>query len=248
MEIGIILHQKEMGGANLKIVIIHGQSHKGSTYHMGRFMAEKLTDDQNISEFFLPRDLNHFCAGCYSCIEDETKCPFWNEKKVILDALKKADLFILTTPNYCLGPSGAMKSFLDLMFDCWMVHCPKEWMFTKRAVVICASAGASCKKAIQPVRDSLFYWGVPYIKTYGIPIQAKNWDMVKPEKKVKIEKHLTRLAAKIDCTNPPSVGISTKFIFNMMKIMHAKGWDSSPSEKKYWQSRGWLGKARPWKK
>jgi hypothetical protein len=50
-----------------------------------------------------------------------------------------------------------MKSSLDFLFDCWMVHCPKEWMFRKRAVVLTASAGASCRKTIQPIEDSLFY-------------------------------------------------------------------------------------------
>ena len=126
----------------MKIALIHGQNHKGTTYHMGRILADKLASEEDVSEFFLPRDLNHFCLGCYSCIEDETKCPFWNEKKVIIDAMEKADLFILTSPNYCLAPSGAMKSFLDLMFDNWMVHRPKEWMFRKRAAILSASAGA----------------------------------------------------------------------------------------------------------
>lgn len=232
----------------MKTVLIHGQNHKGSSYHMGRLLADKLTEEANIAEFFLPRDLNHFCLGCYSCIEDETKCPYWSEKKIILDALEQSDLFIFTTPNYCLAPSGAMKSFLDLMFDCWMVHRPKDWMFAKRAVVISASAGASCKKAIQPVKNSLFYWGVPYIKTYGLPVQAMNWDMVKPERKVKIKKEIGRIAAQIDCSKPPRVGIKTKFIFNIMKMTHVKGWDSSPIEQEYWKDRDWLEKARPWKK
>lgn len=149
----------------MKIVIIHGQNHKGSTYHIGRILADKLAKEADITEFFLPRDLNHFCVGCYSCIDDQTKCPFWNEKKVIIDALEQAELFIFTYPNYCLAPSAAMKSFLDLMFDFLMVHRPKECMFTKRAVVLSTSAGASCKKAIQPIKDSLFYWGVPYKKS-----------------------------------------------------------------------------------
>ena len=47
----------------MKIVLIHGQTHKGTTYHMGRVLAEKLTDNKNITEFFLPRDLNHFCVA-----------------------------------------------------------------------------------------------------------------------------------------------------------------------------------------
>ena len=230
----------------MKIVIINGQAHKGSTYHMGRILADKLADDENIREFFLPRDMNHFCLGCYSCIEDETKCPYWSEKKALLDAMEQADLFILTSPNYCLAPSGAMKSFLDLMFDYWMVHRPKEWMFSKRAVVLAASAGASCKQVIQPIKDSLFYWGVPSIKTYGIAVQASNWDMVKPEKKAKIERDLTRIADRIPQNKTPRVGIKTNFIFNMMKMTHIKGWDSSPIEKEYWDAHGWLGKQRPW--
>lgn len=232
----------------MKIVMIHGQSHKGSTYHMGRILAEKLTDEANITEFFLPHDLPHFCLGCYACIEDETKCPYWMKKKAILDAMEQADLFILTCPNYCFAPSGAMKSFLDFFFDYWMVHRPKQWMFSKRAVVLSASAGASCKKAIGPIRDSLFYWGVPYIKSYGLPVQAMNWAAVKPERKEKIEKDLVRLAGKLDCSKPPHIGLKMKFIFNMMKTMHAKGWDSSPREKEYWEEQGWLGKVRPWSK
>ena len=239
--------KRENGENKMKIVLIHGQNHKGSTYHMGRMLSDRLAGEKDITEFFLPRDLNHFCVGCYSCIEDETKCPYWAEKKVIMDALEQADLFIITSPNYCLAPSGAMKSFLDFLFDCWMVHRPKTWMFKKRAVVISASAGASCKKAIQPIKDSLFYWGVPYIKTYGLSVHAANWDMVKPERKAKIERDIARITAKINCSKPPRVGIKTKFIFNMMKGMHKAGWDSSPVEKKYWEERGWSGRARPWK-
>lgn len=29
----------------MKIVIIHGQSHKGSTYHISHMLAEKISDD-----------------------------------------------------------------------------------------------------------------------------------------------------------------------------------------------------------
>ena len=44
----------------MKIVIIHGQSHKGSTYHIAHILAEKISGD--IKEFFLPRDFGEFCA------------------------------------------------------------------------------------------------------------------------------------------------------------------------------------------
>ncbi len=228
----------------MKIVMIHGQNHKGSTFHIGRLLANKLNMES--TEFFLPRDMNHFCIGCYSCIEDETKCPFWSEKKIILDAMEQADIFIFTSPNYCLAPSGAMKSFLDLMFDYWMVHRPKEWMFSKRAVVISTSAGASNNSAIKVVKNSLFGWGVPFVKSYGIAVQAMNWGMVKDEKKIKIEKDMTKLAKKLSCDKKPRVGIKTRFMFRMMGMMHSAGWDSSPVEKQYWEEKGWISGKRPW--
>ena len=47
----------------MKIVIIHGQSHKGSTYHSAHMLAEKISSD--IKEFFLPKDFGEFCVGCF---------------------------------------------------------------------------------------------------------------------------------------------------------------------------------------
>jgi len=232
----------------MKAVILHGQNHKGSSYHMGRLLADKIAAEDEITEFFLPKNLNHFCLGCYSCIEDETKCPYWSDKKIILDAMEQADVFIFTTPNYCLAPSASMVAFLDMMFDCWMVHRPKEWMFEKRAVILSASAGASNGSVIKTIRNSLSGWGIPYIKTYGIAVQAANWGTVKDEKKAKIEKEMEKLAGKLRCNKKPQVGFKIRFMFNMMSKIHKAGWDSSPVEKQYWDERGWLKKERPWNK
>ena len=74
----------------MKIVMIHGQNHKGSTYHIGRMIANRMSDEKNILEFFLPRDLNHFCVGCYACVEDDTKCPFYEEKNKIMTEVESA--------------------------------------------------------------------------------------------------------------------------------------------------------------
>lgn len=40
----------------MKIVLIHGQNHKGSSYHIGRMLADGLKGSE-ITEFFLPRVL-----------------------------------------------------------------------------------------------------------------------------------------------------------------------------------------------
>lgn len=236
------------GGFNMKITMIHGQNHKGSTYHIGRLLADKLASEDEITEFFLPRDLNHFCMGCYQCIEDGTKCPYYTEKQIITDAMEKADMLIFTTPNYCMGPSASMKAFLDLMFTYWMPHCPREWMFTKKAAVISTAAGAGAKHAIKNVKKSLFYWGVPYIKSYGINVQASNWAGVKEDKKIKIDKDMNKLARRFAHIERPRVCIKTKLVFFIMAKMHKAGGDTSPVERQYWEERGWLNKERPWKK
>lgn len=53
----------------MKIVIIHGQNHKGNTWNVANVLLQNITGDKEVKEFFLPKDLNHFCIGCYSCIE-----------------------------------------------------------------------------------------------------------------------------------------------------------------------------------
>lgn len=48
----------------MRITIIHGQNHMGSTYHIGKLLAEQFVNS-DIRGFFLPKDLEHFCMGCY---------------------------------------------------------------------------------------------------------------------------------------------------------------------------------------
>lgn len=232
----------------MKVLLIHGQNHQGTSYHMGRMLAGSLAKEEDIIEFFLPKDLNHFCLGCYKCIEDITKCPFYSEKKKFLEAFKSSDVFIFTTPNYCLGPSGAMKSFLDLFFDLWVVHRPEAYMFKKRAVVFSSSAGASCKGPLSLVRKSLSGWGMPEIISYGEKVAAMNYAGVKEKKKAKIERRIAKISKKLlkEEGKLPHVKTSEKIYVGLMGLMHKKGWNSSPKETEYWKNNGWLDGAHPY--
>ena len=229
----------------MKIVLIHGQNHKGSTYHIGKLLVEQFINS-DIQEFFLPRDLEHFCLGCYRCIENDEECPFFNEKKRIMQAVENADLLIFTTPTYCLHASASMKAFIDLTFTYWMSHRPRDCMFSKKAVVISTAAGKGTKSAIKDISKTLFYWGVPDIKEYGISVQAMSWEQVSNEKKEKINLDIVKLANSIK-KEKIHIGIKTKFMFNMMRMMQLNDWGSSKIEKEYWRKNGWLDKKRPWK-
>ena len=229
----------------MKIVLIHGQNHKGSSYHIGRLLAEQFGDSK-VQEFFLPKDLEHFCIGCYSCIENEEKCPFYAEKNRIMQEVEKADLLIFTTPTYCMRASAPMKSFIDLTFTYWMSHMPRACMFSKKAVVISTAAGAGAKTATKDIANALFYWGVPYIKEYGIAVQAMSWAQVTDKKKEKIKIDMKKIANQIS-KKRLRVGLKTKFIFSVMRMMQINNMGSGEVEKAYWRDNGWLAKERPWR-
>ena len=231
----------------MKIVMINGQNHKGSTYNIGRLLAKNIGSDKDIVEFFLPKDLNHFCLGCYTCIDDDTKCPFYEEKNRIMKEVEEADILIFTTPTYCLRASAPMKSFIDLTFNYWMSHRPRKCMFNKKAVVISTAAGSGAKKAVKDVSDALFYWGIPCIVEYGICIQAMNWDGVSEKKKQKIEKNTTRIAQRLSRKKRVKAGIKTKAMFSLMRMMQKAGLGAGEADKSYWEKSGWLGKERPWR-
>ena len=231
----------------MKIVLIHGQSHQGSSCHIGRMIAEKITGEKEITEFFLPRDLNHFCSGCYCCIDDDSRCPYAADKRIIMGQVEMADLLIFTTPTYCMRASAPMKAFIDLTFTYWMVHRPRACMFEKRAVVVSTAAGTGTASAIKDVATALEYWGVPQIEKYGIAVQASGWEAVSAKKKAKIEKDTDNIAANLSRAGKPRVGMKTKLLFSMMRMMQKNNWGSSSVEKEYWREKGWLGKARPWK-
>ena len=167
----------------MKIVMLNGQNHRGSSYHIGRAVIDRIEGEKEVTEFFFPKDLDHFCLGCYRCIEDAAACPFYEEKKVILDAMDGADLLVVTTPTYCMHVSAPLKAFIDLTFDLWMSHRPMASMFTKRALIVSTAAGTGTGSAMKDVQDALVYMGVPKIVKYGLSVQAMNWEGVDRKKK-----------------------------------------------------------------
>ena len=111
-----------------------------------------------------------------------------------------------------------MKAFIDLTFTYWMSHRPRECMFSKKAVVISIAAGTGAKSAIKDITNTLFYWGVPYIKGYGIAVQAMSWEQVSDKKKVKINEDIAKLARSIGKAKV-HVSIKTRFMFSMMQCV-----------------------------
>ncbi len=229
----------------MKITIIHGQSHKGSTYHIAKMLSEKISGD--VTEFFLPKDFNSFCTGCTSCFEKSEKlCPHYGKLEPLTKAIDNADVIILASPVYVYHATGAMKAFLDHYGYRWMVHRPEGKMFSKQAVCISTAAGAGMKSTNKDMADSMFFWGIGKTYKYGVAVMEVSWDGVQDKIKVRIDKKTSALAAEIKKKHghvKPS--FKTKIFFNIMRIAQKKGMNKADAG--YWREKGWTGKKRPWK-
>lgn len=229
----------------MKIVIINGQNHKGSTNHIARILAEKIEGD--IVEYFLPRDFGEFCVGCTNCfMKSATQCPHYEKLKPITESMDEADVIILASPVYVYHATGAMKSFLDHYGYRWMVHRPVESMFRKQAVCISTAAGAGMKSTNKDMMDSLFFWGVAKRYQYGVGVAATDWNSISEKKKKAIDKATSAIAKKIKRNFPNAKpGLKTRAFFWIMHFMQRNGFN--PCDADYWKTMGWTGNKRPWK-
>ena len=229
----------------MKITIIHGQNHKGSTYNIAHELAEKLNGE--ITEFFLPKDFGEFCLGCGTCFTtSEKKCPHYEKTQPLTAAIDAADVLIFDSPVYVYHVTGSMKAFLDHYGYRWMVHSPEESMFKKQAVCITTAAGAGLSSTLKDLKDSLYFWGVAKIYKYGIAVAALDWNSVSDKKRKSIDKATTKLSKKISRRNGKvKPGLKTKAFFFLMHLLQRKG--ITEKDRLYWKEKGWTGNKRPWK-
>ncbi len=229
----------------MKTVIIHGQSHKGSTYNIAHMLGEKIGGE--LAEFLLPRDFGEFCTGCTRCfLEHESKCPHYQKLSPITKAIDDADVVILASPVYVFHATGAMKAFLDHYGYRWMVHSPDGRMFTKQGVCISTAAGAGMGKTNKDMGDSLFFWGIGKIYKYGVGVMATDWESVSDKKRAAIDRKTTAMANAIKSrAGHVTPSLNTKAVFFGMHLLQRKG--INERDKKHWQEQGWTGSKRPWK-
>lgn len=228
----------------MKTVVIYGQNHHGSTYHAAHLLADRLGGETQ--EFFLPKDFGEFCTGCAGCFyRSEDACPHAGSRQPIVEAMDAADVIILASPVYVMRATGPMKTFLDHLGYRFMVHRPSPAMFTKQGVCVSTTAGAGTGSAMRDMATSLLWWGVARIYRAGFAVRATNWTQVSPSMQQRIDRKMSRLAARIRRrTGHVRPGLRTRFFFflcRMLRRLQPEGIDYE-----YWQQHGWLSSA-PWK-
>lgn len=232
----------------MNIVVIYGTEHKGSTYSIVQLFLRKLIGEEDqLIEFYLPKDMPHFCQGCALCFsKGESFCPHEDKITPIKTAMEKANLIILASPVYVWHVSGQMKAFLDHFGFQFMIHRPNKTMFSKMAIVVTTAAGGGMKSTIKDMTMSLTHWGVGKTFTYGKAVASSDWQGVSTQKKKKIEKDINKLSVKVSNNfNHIIPGFKVKSLFYIMRFVQKK-FAFNKTDKKYWEENGWLKKTRPW--
>jgi len=137
------------------ITVINGTEQKGCTFTMKEVFITILGTNNEISEFYLPRDCPVFCTGCKACFyKDISICPHSEYTVPIWSSILKSDLLIFTSPTYVFHLTGQMKALLDHFATKWMAHSPEKPMFRKQAVVITNAIGQGMGKTAGDIKDS----------------------------------------------------------------------------------------------
>ena len=229
----------------MKILIIHGQSHAGSTCMVARELASKVGGE--LREFFLPRDFDRPCLGCFTCFQtDLTHCPHYGELEPLVAAVLDADLLILESPVYVYHATGSMMNFLDHFGTWWVVHRPMADMSRKQAVAIATAAGGGMKATLRDMADSLEMWGVRKIYKLGFGVQAAKPADIPDWILRRIHTKTDRIARQIR-KNAGRRGVNPRARkwFYLMRFAH-KHLPPSEPDYGYWERNGWHGNKRPW--
>ena len=235
----------------MKIAVVNGNNRHGSTWHCMDLVKQELEKYEEIqtTEFFLPRDMPHFCNGCFSCLMNgEHTCPHFESVAPIATALLDADLIILTSPIYAMDISGQLKALLDHLCYMWFSHRPNPRMFNKVGLIITTTAGAGLGHAAKTIHNTMKFWGVKRIFVHKNAVAAMKWGDVSVKKQKQIQKRTAvmakRIAKAIKKVDRLTVPLFSRVFFKMMTGMMKKNtWN--PCDRKHWEDQGWLSGASP---
>lgn len=229
----------------MKIVVINGTEIKGCTYHIKESFLEPLRDENEIIEFYLPKDLPHFCCGCKNCfLKSENLCPHAKYVMPIWQAMLDSDLLVFASPVYALRTTAQMKSLLDHLCVHWMVHRPDDRMFEKKAVILTNAIGVFNSGAQKDIETSLMWLGVSDIKKLGIGLlEGVIWNELSDKRRNIIISKSKKLAERYKHDYKTYKGIKVSILFTILKKMHqafSKKEEILSADNQYWVDKGWV--------
>lgn len=232
----------------MNVTVVYGTQRHGSTWHTAQLLLSALAarEPLELTEFTLPRDMPHFCAGCSSCFaRGENACPHAASVQPIAAALEAADVVVLCSPTYVYDVCGSLKALLDHLAYRWMPHRPSPGLARAVGVGLCTTAGGGARRTLGTIRKSLTFWCCRRVFTFGKPVAAVDWEGVSPKNRTFIERRMRALAEKILRARWKGPRLSTRFLFGIMKKVQQRfSWN--PTDHAYWESLGYFSGRNPW--
>jgi Multimeric flavodoxin WrbA len=233
----------------MDITVIHGQRHKGSTYHISEMIKQSLSEgDTVVHEYFMPSDIPDPCIGCFNCIErGENYCPHADKVQEIVKSMSFSQVIIIDSPTYCFEMTGQLKTFFDHLAYMWLSHRPRIEMFKKVGIVVSTAAGAGSGNVTKSMARQLFWWGVPKVYRMNFSVNAACWEDVSEKIMQKIIQRAEGISQKVKGEiGKVTPNLKTIFMFSMMrKMQSANNWNMT--DNKYWEENNWLEAERPWR-
>ncbi|SDM59144.1 flavodoxin family protein [Acetanaerobacterium elongatum] len=234
----------------IKVAVIYGNMHEGSTWNCVRLLKEALSEREKteFTEFYLPRDMQGFCNGCFSCfMNGEQTCPHSEQVQPIVSALEQADVILLSSPIYALDVSGQMKTLLDHLCYMWVSHRPNPLMFSKVGVSVTTTAGAGLSHAAKTLNNTLTYWGVKRVFSLKGRVAASKWAEVSEKNQAKLKRQTARMAdgiLKAVHNEKMRPKLFLRIMFGMMRgAMKNNTWCIRDHD--HWKNHGWLDGKNP---
>lgn len=233
----------------MKLAVIYGTSKKqrSTTYNLAQKAIEVLKEKDEVKEIWLPKDMNHFCQGCFQCFNGKReKCGAYAQIEPIRKIIDEAEVIIFAVPVYVYHVPGQVKALLDHFGWQWMVHQINGKMFSKQAFIITTCAGTGTKSTVKDIKDNMDFWGVGKVYEFAESVRAADWEGVKPDNKVKYEKEIVKISNKI-MSNKGKVKPRLKVKLNFYQFrMLQKKINLSEVDRAHWDRQGYLGNKRPW--
>lgn len=229
----------------VKITVVNGTEVKGCTYQIKEVFLEKLKENNEITEFYLPRDLPKFCTGCKNCFaKNELLCPDADYVMPIWNSIIESDLLVFSSPVYAMRTTAQMKSLLDHLCVHWMVHRPDDRMFKKKAVILTNGIGPFTGGAQKEISTSLQWLGISDIRKLGVGLmEGVIWDELSNERRNIIINKARKLSKKYEKEYQSKKGIKVSLLFEITRKMHqdiAKKEEILSADNQYWYDKGWI--------
>lgn len=233
----------------MKICVIHGSNRKGNTDKTIELIKQTLDgqEDMTYTDFFLPKDLPHFCTGCFVCLRTGAyageNCPHKEYTHPILKSMLEADGIILASPVYALAETAQIKSLLDHFACIYLNHRPNEEMFDKIAFVISTAAGLGTGRVMSTISRNMLFWGVKRTVKCKVNMWAKDWIQMDSQRRAKAEEAIRNQTLKFYKLTKNRRQLNTSISSKVLRYMFKRlinSYDDSEPDKIYWKNKGWI--------